>query len=319
MALSKNDVLQQYGVSPAALISSGMEAEVYAVNDQTVLKLYRGSEHLASLGVLMDFYQSLERESLPYRLPCIQSLAVAGEFCVTLENRLPGVTMASLLPGLTAVEMDTVMVQYIDAVLALSRLPIPVGFNRHLLFDAEGFSSTAKGDWNAFLRAFLQHRLHSSAACLRREVRGWDGKLRRIEHLLAQPYTGELRVVHGDFFPGNLLVYARLPKSPKTSEVYRVCALLDFGLFTMLGDPLFDLATAWVFFDMYDDLKINTRARLLTHIIDRLGEGIRGRLYRYVLIYSLLSANTYAPDCSDGHYRWCVENLNNEIYWTELA
>ena len=32
-------------------------------------------------------------------------------------------------------------------------------------------------------------------------------------------------------------------------------------------------------------------------------------------LYSLLAANTYAPDCSDGHYRWCVDNLNTEDYW----
>jgi len=53
-------------------------------------------------------------------------------------------------------------------------------------------------------------------------------------------------------------------------------------------------------------------------LLDRLGEQVRGRLYRYVLIYSILSANTYAPHCDDGHYHWCVANLSNQHYWQAM-
>ncbi|NSW54277.1 MAG: aminoglycoside phosphotransferase family protein [Anaerolineae bacterium] len=329
MTLAIDDILRKYGIPPAARIAGGMEAEVYAFNAEAVFKLYRGAERLPELGALMDFYQALAGDALPYRLPRIRTLAAEGDFCVTLEDRLPGEVLAAHLPGLADGAMAAVMEGYLDAVLALACLPLPDGMRRHWLLDTDGFSAFANGDWHTFLRAFLQRRLHASAACLRRDVTGWDEKLDRMERLLSQPYSGELRVVHGDFFPGNLLVEvrlpkslpptSRLPKSPKTSEVLEICALLDFGLFTMLGDPLFDLATAWVFFDMYDDLKIDARARLLERILARLGEGVRGRMYRYVLIYSLLSADTYAPDCSDGHYRWCVDNLNQAAYWEGMA
>jgi hypothetical protein len=50
-------------------------------------------------------------------------------------------------------------------------------------------------------------------------------------------------------------------------------------------------------------------------IINRLGESVRGRLYRYVLLYSFLSADTYSPTCEDGQYQWCVQNLNQQAYW----
>jgi len=78
---------------------------------------------------------------------------------------------------------------------------------------------------------------------------------------------------------------------------------------------LFDVATGWVFFDMYDELRANARERYLSLILDRLGESARPKLHRYVLLYSVLSANTYSPTCSDGHYRWCVANLNHPAYW----
>lgn len=144
-----------------------------------------------------------------------------------------------------------------------------------------------------------------TARHLPRDVTDFGQKLARVQASLARPYTGPVRVIHGDFFPGNLLV----------DDGGQVAGLLDFGLFTMAGDPLFDLATAWVFFDMYDERRADLRGQLLDAILQQYGAEVRGSLYRYVLIYSLLSANVYAPDCTDGHYRWCVDNLNNPVYW----
>jgi hypothetical protein len=69
---------------------------------------------------------------------------------------------------------------------------------------------------------------------------------------------------------------------------------------------------------MYDQLRANVRERYLSTILNRLGECVRPKLYRYVLYYSFFSANTYSSTCSDGHYRWCVGNLNHAAYWAAL-
>jgi len=84
------------------------------------------------------------------------------------------------------------------------------------------------------------------------------------------------------------------------------------------GDYLFDIATGWVFFDMYDELKAQIRDRYLAMLLDRLGEHVRAKLYRYVLIYSIVSANTYSSHCTDGHYQWCVANLSSQEYWNTI-
>ena len=133
-------------------------------------------------------------------------------------------------------------------------------------------------------------------------------KIPRLYTSLARPYTGVHHVIHGDFFPGNILVDTR----------YKITALLDFGLLTMYGDSLFDIATGWVFFDMYDELKSNLRERYLAIILEIMGKSVREKLYFYVLFYSLLSANAYSSNCADGHYQWCVENLNNQEYWKQI-
>jgi Ser/Thr protein kinase RdoA (MazF antagonist) len=305
MDKTRTRILEQYGVSPDAKLSSGMEAEVYACGPESVLKLYAGTARLADLLVLQRFYDTLDREHLPYALPRIHSVAEHGSILVTLEQRLPGVRLSTLLPGLGPDQLDEVMQRTLSAALALSTLPIPPGLDRYKLFDPDHTSQRSDGDWHQFLVRALQHKLAQVGSCLSRDVVAFESKVERLRALLAAPYQGELRLIHGDFFPGNLLV----------DREGQVTALLDFGLFTMVGDPLFDLATGWVFFDMYDELRANVRERYLSLILDRLGEDVRRTLYRYVLVYSILSANTYSPTCSDGHYRWCADNLNTPTFW----
>ena len=303
LSAGKAAVLRKYGLTSADLLSQGMEAEVYACDPGTLLKLYRGAGCLADLSMLRDFYARLERGGLSYALPTIQQVSVEGEFCVSIEPRMPGVPLSNLLPGLEQAQMDAAMHTYLSALMELSLLPLPE-FERYLLFDPHRLSGCAEGDYHHFLARWLAHKLAQVAPHLGRDVSDFERKVQQMTTILTQPYTGSLRLVHGDFFPGNLLVDAGR----------RVTALLDFGFMTHYGDPLFDVATGWVFFDMYDELRANLRERLLAIILERLGAQVFGKLARYVLLYSLLSANAYS-DCTDGHYHWCVENLNRRAYW----
>lgn len=140
-------------------------------------------------------------------------------------------------------------------------------------------------------------------------MKHWEAKLTHLRALLAQPYTGEYDLVHGDFFPSNLLV----------DDQNHISALLDFGWMTLHGDPRYDLATGWVFFDLYDELKRNVRARLGPVVRAVVSEGEMGILYRYILLYSIFTANVYAYEGGERHYQWCVGNLNNPAYWAGLA
>lgn len=136
----------------------------------------------------------------------------------------------------------------------------------------------------------------------------YDAKVNQLVENLSMGYEGEYSLIHGDFYPGNLMV----------NKSRMVTGLIDLGLMTMYGDNLYDIAIGWVCFDMYNELNANIYERYLNIIISTLGEDVRKRLYFYVLIYSFISANFYSHNCKDGHYQWCVKNLNNKHYWESL-
>jgi Ser/Thr protein kinase RdoA (MazF antagonist) len=305
---ARSGILQKYQVAPEAWLSSSMEAEVYAYGSDAVLKLYAGTASLPDLLTLQAFYNTLDRQRMPYALPRIHTVAEEAGFLVTIEQRLAGTRLSALLPGLTTDQFDTLMQRYLSATLAVSHIQMPSVWERYKLFDPDRLSERRDGDWHQFLARYLRHKLVQVSPYLRRDVPQLTAKVAHLYAILEQPYHGEYRLIHGDFCPSNLLV----------NDEHQITALLDFGLLTMVGDPRFDLATGWVFFDMYDELKAQVRERYLAMLLDRLGAQVRGRLYRYVLIYSMLSANTYSPQCSDGHYQWCVANLSNQHYWSAI-
>jgi streptomycin 6-kinase len=308
MGVTKQQILQKYGLSPNHLIRKGMEAEVYAIDTDVILKLYVGTTNLAYLATLQNFYASIDQSTLSYSLPYVQAVAAEGDICISIERQLPGTPMSAILPTLTKRQMDRMMQAYLTAALELATIQIPLDFDRYKLFDAEGISRRTNGDWHRFLTRYLAQKLMQVTPYLDNDVTNFAMKVKRLYTVLAQPYTGNYHVVHGDFFPGNILI----------NEIYHITALLDFGLMTMYGDSLFDIATGWVFFDMYDERKANIRERYLSITLETLGKRVRGKLYRYVLLYSVLSANMYSSTCTDGHYRWCVTNLNNQEYWNNI-
>jgi hypothetical protein len=152
---TKRALLRKYGVSPDDLTGQGVEAEVYAFGTDAVLKLYPGTNSQAHLTALRDFYATLDASVLSYAVPSIQKIDAEGEFCLSIERRLPGAPMSALLPLLSKEEMDNLMRVYLAAALDLGRLQIPTDFERYKLFDAEGISRRSDADWHQFLSRYL--------------------------------------------------------------------------------------------------------------------------------------------------------------------
>ena len=190
MSQSKQAILNKYGISAQQRLSSGMEAEVYALPDNTVLKLYKDTADAASLVILQQFYASLQGYHVGYALPYILSVAEEGAFCVTVERHLPGVPMASIMAGLAPVDMERLMQTYLSAALALQSIPMPPDVYQYKLFDEHGLSLRSHGDWHVFLSRWLAQKGATLTPYFQRDVSEFPAKLARMLDLLAQRYTG---------------------------------------------------------------------------------------------------------------------------------
>jgi aminoglycoside phosphotransferase (APT) family kinase protein len=95
-------------------------------------------------------------------------------------------------------------------------------------------------------------------------------------------------LVHGDYFPGNVLIDDHL----------EVAGVIDFGAFTVCGDAQLDLAVAYQTLELIDECTADDARFVRDLIIERHGEETMPalRFYRAWLAFSMADpANTRAP------------------------
>ncbi len=308
IGLNLSEILKKFSVDEGSYLGEGMEARVYSYGYNKVLKAYEGTTTDHKQQTLKKFYQSIDSHGLSYALPRIYRIYREGDYVVTIEKRIEGKNMQDVLPGLDDNQLDTYMKNHLSASLELQSIKAPADFTGYLLFDRYDLNGSRQKDWNAFLRQYLLRMIPEVQAYLDKSVIHFPRKMDILLEILSRDYQGDYSLIHGDFYPGNLLV----------DDTGKITGLIDFGMMTMWGDYLFDIATSWVFFDMYDELKANIWNRYFQLVMDSLGREAEGSLYLYILIYSIFTVNAYSVDYSDGHSQWCVRNLNNPRYWDGL-
>lgn len=277
-----------------------MEAQVYRYGPNEVVKLYRQTCDMAYMKQLRRFYDALHRSNLPFALPEILEVSDDSGYVVVRERYLPGTALQSVLSTLNTTQLTTIMHRYCDVATAIAQITT----SQYLTCGLQMSNPTWQHgitDWHAWWWARVQMVLMHSGVYpfLVRDVPQLESLLVYLRSYLAKPYYGEYALVHGDFYPGNVLV----------NDTLQIQAVLDFGLQTMWGDPHYDIATSWVWFDMYDELECEANQQYLAVLQQRFGVGLTQRWQVYVLLYSIISANHFDVTCQDGHYQWCVRNL----------
>lgn len=305
---AKSIILDKFGISKSNFLGSGMESEVYAYDDNKVVKLYNDMSDSNKQRILKGFYSKIDSSSLSYELPFIYDTFEENGILVTIEKRIEGNNLQSMLSKMNYIEQNNMMETYLNANIELKSVKIKPNLEGYILFNDQPISSLNINSWFDLLKEEIFRKQREVESYLKRDVVNYDAKVKQLVEILSLGYEGEYSLIHGDFYPGNVMI----------NESGKVTGLIDFGLMTMYGDNLFDIAIGWVCFDMYNELNANIYERYLNIIISTLGEDVRKRLYFYVLIYSYISANFYSPNCEDGHYQWCVKNLNNKNYWEAL-
>lgn len=298
-------ILKKYNIRESDFLGKGQEAEVYSYNEDRVIKLYRSSA-FEKQKILKSFYESMSSKGINFELPKIYEIIEEEEAVITIEKRIEGRNIQKDLSKYDDEQLNTFFKHYLVTILNIKQIKIENKIDEYKLL--KDYEMNRPVDWNEFLRESLIRKNKEVEKYLKKDVKEYESKYNYFLNVLSKKYEGENHLIHGDFYPSNLLV----------REDGRISGVIDFGLMTMFGDYLFDVALSWILFDLYEEIGETKLKSYVNMIIEILGEEVKGKLYFYALFYSYYSANFFSKNCSDGHYKWSVRNLNNETYWAEL-
>jgi hypothetical protein len=292
-----------------------MEGAVYDLGGDLVGKTWF-NRSAAEVEPLRLFLDELAAQELPFRTPKIRAVDEVDGRAVSIELKLVGTPLrAAVEAGL--VTQDRGLDIFVEVVAALATthasqptkaLPV-IGEAQSLwashppstgqLSSTGDPSSAERLTWGDAVADLVQRRAELSGRYLEGDVEAFGKLLEQVVGKLRETELDSPRIVHGDICTPNLLV----------NDQGQTTALLDWGFLTTAGDTTFDAGTAAGFYDMYGPDARTIDELLLTRFESELGHS-RERMLLYRAAYAIITATIYSPDASDGHYTWCVGNLN---------
>jgi Phosphotransferase enzyme family len=291
----------------ARLLGEGSESQVFALSETTVLRVPKGG----SVGFWerrRAFCDRLAGLDLGFRTPVVldqgeldvEGLALGGDLRggapqvlpYFVEERIIGQDLAAALPRLDDAARDRAFDSYLVAVITLGTVSLGESWWGEVLADDPVRART----WVEF----LSQRVRASAAAASPRVRA---DLPDLDRCVAD-FCEEVRslrvsaphLVHGDFFPGNVIV----------DESGAVAGVVDFASLTMAGDPAMDIVGALVFLDITPGVQPADIQRLADRV-RHLAPTAFSRVSTYRRFYAL----RYLHALDDPPlYRWCLETLD---------
>ncbi|MBV9013159.1 MAG: aminoglycoside phosphotransferase family protein [Pseudonocardiales bacterium] len=301
-----HELATRFGAEHPELIAKGTEAHVYELASDRVLKIYSSPDALPGIEALYEFYERASTRQVSYAIPRIREYGQAESVAYSVEDRLVGIPMADITGFIEKPHMADL---YIEAVLDIRRISVSPPYLRRKLLGADEPS----GDWNEYIRSEITRKSDALRATLPEEVFAKFGPVNDLVRYFAVPYSGADLLIHGDFHPGNVLV----------TGGNRVAAVVDFGAFTMFGDPLYDIATACGFFSMYEPDQLATRKRILERLFQKDATLDCIRVHAYLLAAALLTCDLYPDEgiliYKTGHFDWALSVLGDTKMWDGIS
>jgi Phosphotransferase enzyme family len=280
-------LLARWAVGSPRLVGAGMEGVVYALSADRVAKIWF-AEPATGFAASRAFYDALGGLPLSFAVPQVVEIHEVQGHTITIERFLHGTPLSEIELGREPTE--ELFVGILGELAGSGRCPQA----RALSVLGEPLSSFVPG-----LGELAARRAERFRRVLSSVVEDFDRKAAALVRRLPEVDSGVRVAVHGDLYPGNVLVNGE----PAVS------AVLDWGFFSTEGDPVFEAAVTASLVDMYGDDALVTEMSMYDRIQDALGYS-RADLLVYRAAYSLITANAYDPEGNDGHFAWCARALN---------
>ncbi|QDP94568.1 PH domain-containing protein [Microlunatus elymi] len=296
-------VLERFGIPGVTPLGSGGESVVYPLGDDHVLRIYRSGHESAQRMIeqLRPAYRSFAGVDLGFRTPEIIESGEIGGRTYTVDRRIAGTSLSAWLPTATGDVRRQVLDQYLQAAASMSQLPLPSRqFARLFGHDPRIFDSL--GD-------LLEDQLRTAEQRVRDNL-DRDLPAGSVQRVIAEvrQRVCEPALVHGDFYPGNVMVGATRRPDPGGDAVQTVITgVADFSPHTLAADPVMDLAGAITLMGMEQYPDVLDDQRFLHELaINRYGPYVLD-LEHWLDVYRRYYAIYYADDPMV--YPYSIEHL----------
>jgi putative membrane protein len=294
------ELLAAFGTGRDQMLGSGGESEVFALDHQRVLRLYRGRHEAPrrTAAQLRSLYDSWRGVDIGIELPMITEMGEYQGRFYTVDRRFSGRSFSSWLQHADMNERRPALISFLDATVRLQQLPSPVSGFARLIGDGAPEQFDTLGE---LLTKMLWGPLQTSRTHLERDVPGVSEVWNQLHAELAQRSVAPA-LVHGDIFPPNAYV-SQSPHGPVVSGIG------DFSPHTLHADPLMDLAGAVIFLELepYADAPSDA-AWLQALSVERHGADIVRWIDVYRRYYGFYFSN--ACEFEPTLYAWCLRQLS---------
>ena len=273
-------------------IGHGGEATVYELTAGRALRVYHGEPHGA--GEIAAFYRAIAQGKTSFALPQILEQGEDDGMRYSLDRLIPGRPLHDLMPLLAGDERARALASYTDAAFEIASLPLLRDEFGEFLRDDDSIRAPT---WSEYLLARM-HRSLQASPWLQVDVPALDGVVGELETRIRALSPARKALVHGDYFPGNVLM----------SDDLTVSGVIDFGPLTVIGDPWLDLASAVIFLEVVRPGYTPADTEVVCErLVARAGAEIEDAITLYRGWYAI-RFSPYRDDDPD-LYAWCVESL----------
>src|SRR2546429_537929 len=212
-----------------------------------------------------------------------------------MSDRIPARFRADII-RLIGDDRKRALASYTDAAFEIASLPLVRDEYGEFLRDDDSITAQT---WSGYLLARMRRSLEQSP-WLREDVPPLDVLVEELTHRIEGMTPERKTLVHGDYFPGNVLM----------SDDLRVAGVIDFGPLTVIGDPNLDLASAVIFLDVVRPGYIAADTQFVR---DRLVARVGPQMDDAIATYRTWYAIRFSPyrDDDPNLYKWCVGSLRN--------